>query len=87
MALTSAAYDAIIDMTRYGGALLAWDGEEMRAYDPLSWYPMVDADLFSFAPSPARSRRTPTTIRCEHPLRTARGPRHLYDLQLDKLAR
>ena len=33
-------------MTRYGGAVLGWDGETLRAYDPISWYPMVDGDVF-----------------------------------------
>ena len=44
--LAQAAYDALVDMTRYGGALIGWDGETMRSYDPMSWYPQRDADVF-----------------------------------------
>ena len=44
--ISQAAYDALVDMTRYGGAVLGWDGETLRAYDPISWYPMVDGDVF-----------------------------------------
>ena len=46
VALSQPAYDALVDMTRYGGAILGWDGETLRAYDPISWYPMVDGDVF-----------------------------------------
>ena len=35
-------YDAVIDMTRYGGSILRWDGEELSALDPMLWYPMSD---------------------------------------------
>ena len=44
--ISQPAYDALVDMTRYGGAVLGWDGETLRAYDPISWYPMMDADVF-----------------------------------------
>ena len=44
--ISQPAYDALVDMTRYGGAILGWDGETLRAYDPLSWYPMLDGDVF-----------------------------------------
>ena len=36
------AYDALIDLTRYGGAVLRWDGVVVSAMDPLGWYPMRD---------------------------------------------
>ena len=44
--ISQPAYDALVDMTRYGGAILGWDGETLRAYDPISWYPMIDGDVF-----------------------------------------
>ena len=44
--ISQPAYDALVDMTRYGGAVLGWDGDTLRAYDPISWYPMVDGDVF-----------------------------------------
>ena len=40
--LNEAAYDAIIDQTRYGGCLLRWDGQEMMVPDVATWYPLVD---------------------------------------------
>ena len=40
--LNEAAYDAIIDQTRYGGCLLRWDGEELMVPDVATWYPLVD---------------------------------------------
>ena len=38
--LTEPMYDAVIDMTRYGGAILAWDGANLSTYDPMTWYPL-----------------------------------------------
>ena len=35
----SALYDAVIDLSRYGGSVLYWDGE-LSAKDPLGWYPL-----------------------------------------------
>ena len=44
--ISQPAYDALVDMTRYGGAVLGWDGETLRAYDPISWYPTLGGDVF-----------------------------------------
>ena len=40
--LDRSAYDALIDLTRYGGAVLRWDGEAVSAMDPMGWYPRRD---------------------------------------------
>ena len=41
--LNEAAYDAIIDQTRYGGCLLRWDGSKLLTVpDVATWYPLVD---------------------------------------------
>ena len=46
--LERAAYDALVDMTRYGGAVLRWDGASVLALDPATWYPMRDGrDVFA----------------------------------------
>ena len=44
--LRDAVYDAIVDMTRYGGAILSWDSDRLQALEPTTWYPMPDGDVF-----------------------------------------
>ena len=36
--LYQAAFDSIIDQDRFGGCILRWDGDEMTAPDPQTWY-------------------------------------------------
>ena len=62
--ITDGVYDAIIDMTRYGGTVLTWDGETLAARDPLTWYPRLDGDTFAVPfLTPDATDSTPNRIR------------------------
>ena len=39
-------YDAVIDMSRYGGAILAWGDNTLSTFDPMTWYPLVEGHAF-----------------------------------------
>lgn len=48
--LTDGAYDALIDMTRYGAALMAVTDDQLEIIDPLFWYPSLDGGAYTVIP-------------------------------------
>ena len=80
-------YDAIIDLSRYGGVLLHWDGD-LSVRDPRGWYPLHDGDIFmtTFVSDSAASDR-PDRARIEVVMDTGESYEIYYEYSDRQLGR